>query len=831
MTSRRSQGHGWRTAADAFSRRVGPAQRRWLRRIGIVALPFLLAIVLFAPSTVGGDVLSASQLPTYAAPYVPPAAGTAGTNPLQYDAAFVFEPDGLTARAALRSGHLPSWTPTLSEGSPLLAQSQTAPLYPLTWLDVAFDYFNALVWIAVLKLVLAALGTYLFARLIGLRTGPALLAGLGFAFGSYMIDWLEHPHTNIYLLLPWLTASAELLCRRASVRDSAYLAVLIGLALLGGQPESVLLVLSVAVLWGVFRLAVMRPARRQLGRIVVLAVVGGLLGGGIGAVMWMPLLQLAGQTPSYSRSVPGMSSKIVYSLLFPEWWGRPDGGSQSVGPLNFAERTSYVGALPLILAVAGLLSRRHRREQLFFVVVAVLGILIAIRPGPIGTLLDHHVPVVDSIDLNRTLVLSSFAIAVLGGYGLDALLSEPPAQRIRIALVATAVGLLPVLAVIVVHAGWLGGLRPAAHRLVDRDLALSGSQLALASVLRWLVLVVLALVVIAALTLGRYRRVAVATALILTAVDLGAMGWNYNASIAKDVADPPPSGAVTAMRRLTAGPNGGRVIGIASMVPNTASRWGLHDALSHEDPMVWRNQQLQYALGAVPSVPMFVSGADPRTRTLLDVDGVRAVVLPPGTVKGHEDTDAPVLAGDKVVYNGPSGVVLANPSALPQAFVAYRWRRSSGLDQSLAMMRVGSVPSDRDEPVIETGATSPAGSGPGATSARIVSRGDTSLTIHAVARRAGQLIVLDTYYPGWVADVDGHRTPIRPALGAFDAISVSRGSHVIKLEFRSQAVSRGVDITIISLILTAALLSLGLWRAASGREDEGHGRRSIGRPA
>ncbi len=79
----------------------------------------------------------------YAPPFDPQAAPAEPQNELQFDSAYVFEPDGLEVREALREGRLPLWTRHQSAGRPLLAAQQSAPLYPLTWLGVAFPYFEA----------------------------------------------------------------------------------------------------------------------------------------------------------------------------------------------------------------------------------------------------------------------------------------------------------------------------------------------------------------------------------------------------------------------------------------------------------------------------------------------------------------------------------------------------------------------------------------------------------------------------------------------------------------------------------------------------------------
>src|SRR4051812_38230128 len=108
--------------------------RHKVRRLAMVAVPLVLAVILFAPATLGGRVLSASDIPLFSPPFPPQPAGTAPQNPLQFDAAYVFEPDGLVVRHALRHGRLPVWTSSQSAGRPLLAAQQSAPLFPLTWL-------------------------------------------------------------------------------------------------------------------------------------------------------------------------------------------------------------------------------------------------------------------------------------------------------------------------------------------------------------------------------------------------------------------------------------------------------------------------------------------------------------------------------------------------------------------------------------------------------------------------------------------------------------------------------------------------------------------------
>src|SRR5689334_3072213 len=116
-----------------------PTRGGWIRALPVL-VPVVLAVLLFAPATLGNKVISASNVQSYAPPYPPPAGNPQPSDILQGDSGLVFEPDGLIVRRALRDGRLPVWAGAMSGGLPLLADQQSAPLFPLTWIGVVFPY-------------------------------------------------------------------------------------------------------------------------------------------------------------------------------------------------------------------------------------------------------------------------------------------------------------------------------------------------------------------------------------------------------------------------------------------------------------------------------------------------------------------------------------------------------------------------------------------------------------------------------------------------------------------------------------------------------------------
>ena len=82
-----------------------------------------------------------------------------------------------------------------------------------------------------------------------------------------------------------------------------------------------------------------------------------------------------------------------------------------------------------------------------------------------------------------------------------------------------------------------------------------------------------------------------------------------------------------------------------------------------------------------------------------------------------------------------------------------------------------------------------------------------SLQATVVAPRDGLVVILDPFYPGWTATVDGKPAPILRADFAFQAVPVPAGTHELRLTYRNRWVSMGAAVS----LGTLALLVGALW--------------------
>ena len=432
--------------------RLGPG---WRVAFAVTSVFALMVLVLFWRALIGGDVLSSNDAMFFQAPWdvERPAGLTRPSNPLMQDPVLIMQSDLLVTRRALSSGQAPLWNPYEAAGRPLLASQQHAPIFPLNWPALVMDFWHSLAWTAALKLLVAALGMYLLTRWLGLPRGPCVLAGTAFAFCAYTVSWVQYPLGTSVAMTPWVVWAAGRVGRLGGRLNTLGLALLVGLILVDGHPESAAIGLVSAAVFAIFELfadVAERPAAAssRLARLALLAG-GALLGFALAAVMLVPLAEFLGVASSTSRGAAPLPGSVIPSFFFPEVWGRPD-KALDFGPVNYSERTAYVGALPLLLAAGGLFVRRPSKDQILWAGMGLSAFCIAIDT-PLNSVV-RDLPGGTTANLNRSLFVVAMALCVLAAIGLTRWLQADRSTRRRMLLIMGFCTLVPVIVLIPVVA-------------------------------------------------------------------------------------------------------------------------------------------------------------------------------------------------------------------------------------------------------------------------------------------------------------------------------------------------------------------------------------------
>jgi uncharacterized membrane protein YfhO len=82
-----------------------------------------------------------------------------------------------------------------------------------------------------------------------------------------------------------------------------------------------------------------------------------------------------------------------------------------------------------------------------------------------------------------------------------------------------------------------------------------------------------------------------------------------------------------------------------------------------------------------------------------------------------------------------------------------------------------------------------------------------AVEIQASLSSAGYLVLLDSFYPGWAATVDGRPSPIYRANYIGRAVFIPAGEHLVRFEYRPLSFKVGLGLSLLTglLIMVAAL--------------------------
>ena len=799
--------------------------------LAAAAIYALLSVLMVGQGLLPGWTLSPSDSLWSAAPWtesrpadVPPL----GSNFELADASEVFIPFARWTRERLPD--IPLWNPHIMGGRPFVGNAQSAVFSPFSLPGYLLPFWDSLAIVAALKLFIAAFGTYALGRLLGMRFGGALAAGLIYAFGTFFIVWLAWPLSSIFALVPWLLMMAELLIRRPGPLPAAGLAGLVALQFFGGHPESSFHAMFALLAFFAFRLASRvrtegEPARAAV-RPAVMFVAALAMGAAIAAVALVPFLELLFRSGDLERRLDVEAghwpAKYLGALFLHDYWGRPTNGS-TIEPFTVI-RGWYAGAATLMLAVAALVLR-PTRERIAVAVFALFCGLMVVGADPVFWPVTK-LPGFSAAHNQRLLIYVLLGLALLAGWGLDELSGKgrPPLRSRRLVLAICAViACVPIAWMALAGTlapGQLGrGLEvawgfadpPPIDRLDPGNAAADAVRMS--ALLQWLPLAGLALALIAWRLRGAGRISAVAFAcvlLALLAVDLFRANMGFNPAIRERNAVQPVTPAIEYLQSRRPARFVGLGAGLAyqPLPSDLAMTYDLYDARGYDFPVEKRFDRL-WRRAVAPGVVTITQPVEYATATPA---ALRALNLLSVSDLLQDTGDRPLSApGLRLAYNGRDARVYANQDALPRTFLVGGQRVVPGEDEALRAVTAPGFDGRRvaiTERPVEGLPRDPAAPSPG--EARIDAYEHERAVVDATARRPSLLVLTDLHFPGWKARVDGRDAPLERVDYLLRGVMLPPGRHRVEFLYEPASWTIARAITLAGLLALVAALAAGL---------------------
>ncbi len=859
----------------SLSRRVAPD-------LTLILILFIAPLVMFHQQTLGSRTLLPSEnlfqhLPYSAYRDVTRAPATPH-NHLLSDLVLQNLQWKSFIRTQIAQGEIPLWNPHLFGGIPFFAAGQHSALYPLSIIYYVLPLSAAYGWFIVVNLWLAGAFMAGFLRALGINRAGAGLAGIVYQLSGFLIASAVFPMiVAAAVWLPLILWMIENIARGRSLwifRGTALLWVVIGALAVGcnilaGHIELTIYTLLIAAYYAAFRLiwATARrwresgrfPTRWALSSSMWLAALPAL-GIGLAALQLIPLYEFVGSNWRAERSsletVLGYAHppRDVLQFLLPNFYGSPAhhsyvdafsaelisdlsdaaGASRDFiywGVKNYVEGALYVGVLPLLLALCGLVRGFWRRELAPYVILFGLLALIALSFmfGAPSYALLYRLPGINQLNSPfRWVYALTLAIAALAGIGLHSLCAGRGRRRaaLLLGLLALIAGLALLLGVAAIQADF-ARFEPLLNRLVTE---LAGADRAFADGRMFfsyqkpqlLTLGALLLVGGGLFLLAAWRRSTrwTALALALTAADLLIASYGFNPASDPLLLDFTPPAVeylngqagrfrVTSLERPEDGP---------ILHPNTGMRYGLDDIRGYDSIIpagyvaTMRSLQPQHLLAHNQIAPLYTDeGRSPAgyqrvlQTDLLSLLNVRYVLTAPDFemyLPGWEDVYRQEVA------------IWENQSVMPRAFTVdkadwdARWLAEAGGGFRFAELDI-------------------LGGGlhvPRYAAAAISRDSGREKFIDVSLERDSWLVVSESYMPGWRAFVRPYGSgeeaefglAVRLVLATLQGVELPAGDWTVRLVYSPASMQLGMFASSISAAVILFLMGAWFWRAYIG---------------
>jgi hypothetical protein len=157
--------------------------------------------------------------------------------------------------------------------------------------------------------------------------------------------------------------------------------------------------------------------------------------------------------------------------------------------------------------------------------------------------------------------------------------------------------------------------------------------------------------------------------------------------------------------------------------------------------------------------------------------------------------------------------IYENVSVMPRASFVSSWTVAPDLNVGARWLIEGRV-DPRRTVVLESAPSEESENGHAALggSVEILESDVTTLTLKKSGPGAGFILLLDSYYPGWTARVDGKATPVLRADVMFRAVPVTAGEHTIVFAYRPTFRTSATWLTCGGLLALAAVMAASRFR-------------------
>lgn len=699
----------------------------------------------------------------------------------------------------LKSQVIPLWNPYSFGGQPLLANVQSSVFQVLNIFFFIFPFKLAWSLNIILPSILTSVFTYLF--LSNLEIGSKKLSKTAALFGAtilpfsgFFIAWLEWG--TIVTTAMWLPLILLAINKIFSKHSPLWLAALIfavSQTIFSGHLQTAIYVLLASTLY----LAAMSPKSRNFAALskVIAGLVLGILIAAPQILPTMEFINLSSRTTDQgyfdSRLDWFIPVKHLVQIVAPDFFGNPT-TLNYWGVWNYGEFVSFVGVIPLILALFALLKMKEIPSSRFFAVLLFISLLSGLS-NPISKLpYTLNLPLVSSMQPSRIIFLLVFGLGCLSAFGLELFLKEKNKLKLLTpAFFVLTVQLLLLYLSYIKSPIFFGNSPADAASISLRNLVLP----ILTSVAFLLIIifkivfknnktVIVFIFAITAFELFRFTNK-------FTPFTQVSLVFPQTSTIEFLKSQKEPFRIMTTDRRI--------------MHPNSSTVYAIESADGY-DPLYLK--KYAHFVSAWQSADGHVSsGSFNRIITPQKINSNFADVL---NVKYLLSFDVIENENLNLVHQEGETKIYENKNVNPRAYFVKEVIKKASENDELATISS----SDFKPREMATSKDISMSSDITMASVEITSYADNQIEVRSKTQNDSPLVISNVNYPGWRAFIDGKETKIFDANSTFQLLIIPEGTHKIRVKFEPKSFGYGL-ILMLAGAIGSFILVFYLWHKKS----------------
>lgn len=371
---------------------------------------------------------------------------------------------------SLKTNQWPLWTDFINSGFPVLAEGQIGTfnftnllLFKFLPTPIAFNLTIVIIFLTL------AIGQYCYLKSIKLSNLPALFGTIAFSFSAYFITKITHlNHIQAASFIPFILYFLEKNLQRPNIGYFMIIILLFTQQIFAGYPMMVWISL---ILVGIRLIFYIYKTKNIMHALLIFAYIlaTGLLITGLSAIQLLPqieYLRLSNLKVGFSfQDITQFNYhfKNLFTFLSPYFIGNPTNGTYNYNKYGiYWENSSFLGLIPLVLALFSLVFYKKGVIRYHLILLFISILLSFGQDSPfyfIFTIFPLNLFRVPS----RYLLIGVFALATLSALFLESL-----KKKVKSKVVYLILNLIIILVTFYQLKQFYNGY----HQFVDKDILL-----------------------------------------------------------------------------------------------------------------------------------------------------------------------------------------------------------------------------------------------------------------------------------------------------------------------------------------------------------------------